>query len=396
MFKKKTVKDIEVANKRIVVRLDWNVPADKNGGVTDDFRIRASLPTINYLLDKGCSLVILSHRGRPDSPNKQLSLELVAKKASEIITHPVKFVDDLIGESASQAVEKLKFGEILLLQNTRFYPEEKSGDEDFAKKLAGYGEIFVFDAFALAHRSDASAVGIDKFLPSVAGFLVEQEISQLSKALDNPTEPLLAITGGAKLETKLPLLDNLMKLADNIVVAGVMAKILLHAMGYKVGKSIFDADDIATAKEVLAKAQNSGVKFILPTKDVAVAKEFDEKSRKVVQLSDIADDEYILDFGEQSIEDVKRLISEAKTIIWNGPLGYYENPAFAKGSEEIARAIADSEAESVVGGGDTADVVDSLGLADKFSHVSTGGGASLDFMSGKKLPAIEALQDRGN
>ncbi len=394
MFNKKTVEDIDVENKRIVLRLDWNVPGDAHGEVTDDFRIKASLPTIDYLLKHGCSLIILSHRGRPDGPSREFSMEPVARKASQIIGREVKFADDLTGESAQTAVQQLKPQDILVLQNTRFYPEEKSGDEGFARRLASYGDIFVMDAFAVAHRTDSSVIGINKFLPSVAGFLIEKEITELSKAIENPKKPVLAITGGAKLETKLPLLKNFMNFADHIVVAGVMANILLHALGYRTGKSIFDKAELATAKDVLAQAEANGVKFILPTADVAVAKSRDETERQEIKTEEVAEDDFILDFGEKSTGKVKKLILDANTIIWNGPLGLYENPVFAKASKEIAQAIAASSAVSVVGGGDTADVVNSLGLSDKFTHVSTGGGASLDFMSGKKLPAIEALSDK--
>lgn len=394
MFSKKTIRDVDVDNKRIVLRADWDVPAAEDGSVTDDFRIRASMPTVTYLLDHGCSVVVLSKRGRPDGPSRQLSMEPVAKKASEIFGKEVKFVDDLTGEAARAAVEELRPKEILLLQNTRFYPEEKSGEENFAKALAGYGEIFVFDAFAMAHRSEASVTGIDKFLPSVSGLLIEKEITELSKAIENPKKPVLAITGGAKLETKLPLLENFIQFADHIVVAGIMANILLFAQSYGVGRSVFDEEDLAMAEEVLQKAREAGVKFVLPLSSVAVGKSLKDTERREVSLDEIGADDLILDYGHESIEEVKKLIGNAQTIIWNGPLGYYENPLFARGSQEVAKAIADSSATSVVGGGDTADVVNSLGLADKFTHVSTGGGASLDFMSGKKLPAVEALLDK--
>lgn len=394
MFNKKTVKDIDVENKAVVMRLDWNVPAAEDGGVTDDFRIRASAPTINYLLERNCRLVILSHRGRPEGPNKQDSLEKVAEKAGEVLGREVRFASELIGEQARQAVAKLRAGDILVLENTRFYPQEKACDEGFAKELAGYGEVFVFDAFAVSHRADASVVGINNFLPSVAGFLVEKEIIELSKAVDDPKKPVLAITGGAKLETKLPLMNNFMTFADHIVVAGVMANILLKASGHNIGKSVFDPEELGQAEEVLKKAEAAGVEFVLPVDGVAVGRDLKDTGRREVSLDEIGDDDYILDFGRGSIDRVKGLIASAHTIIWNGPLGYYENPLFAEGSQEVARAIADSSALSVVGGGDTADVVNSLGLAGKFTHVSTGGGASLDFMSGKKLPGVEALLDK--
>lgn len=394
MFNKKTIKDIDIEDKAVVMRLDWNVPAGEDGSVTDDFRIKASLPTINYLLERNCKLVILSHRGRPEGSNEQDSLEKVAAKAGEILGREVAFSADLIGEQARQAVAELKAGDILVLENTRFYPQEKAGDEEFAKTLAGYGEVFVFDAFAVAHRTDASVVGINKFLPSAAGFLVEKEITELSKAIGNPKKPVLAITGGAKLETKLPLMNNFMNFADNIVIAGVMANILLKASGHNIGKSVFDPEELGQAEQILVKAKAAGVEFVLPTEGVAVGRNLKDTERREVTLDEIGEDDYILDFGQKSIEKVKGLVAKANTIIWNGPLGYYENPVFAEGSKEIAKAIAESPAVSVVGGGDTADVVNELGLAGKFTHVSTGGGASLDFMSGKKLPGVEALLDK--
>lgn len=394
MFSKETLRDIDVGGKQIVLRADWDVPAAEDGSVTDDFRIRASVPSIQYLLEQDCSLVVLSKRGRPAGPSRQLSMEPVAETAGRILGREVSFVDDVVGEEAQAAVKGLKPGGILLLQNTRFYPEEKAGDEGFARTLAGYGEIFVFDAFAMAHRSEASVTGINKFLPSVAGFLIEKEITELSKAIDDPKKPVLAITGGAKLETKLPLLDNFMQFADHIVVAGVMANILLKASGHNIGKSVFDPEELGRAEDILKKAEAAGVRFVLPVDGVAVGRDLKDSERREVTLDEIGNDDFILDFGRDSIESVKKLIVEANTIIWNGPLGYYENPLFAVGSQEVAKAIAKSQAVSVVGGGDTADVVNTLGLADEFTHVSTGGGASLDFMSGKKLPAIEALLDK--
>lgn len=394
MFNKKTIKDIDIQGKQVVLRADWDVPADDNGEVTDDFRIRASVPTIQYLLDQDCSIVVLSKRGRPEGPDTKNSLQPVAEVAGKILGQSVQFADDLVGETAAQAVQNLRPKDILLLQNTRFYPEEANGDKDFAMKLASYGEVFVFDAFAMAHRTDTSVVGLNQYLPAVAGLLIEKEITELSKAIDNPAKPLLAITGGAKLETKLPLLHNFLKLADHIVVAGVMANIMLKAKGMAIGKSSFSDEDINTAKEIITQAETAGVRFVLPEKDVAVAKDRADTNRREVATTDVSDDDYILDFGTQSVDEVIELIKSAQTIIWNGPLGMYENPAFAVGSQKVAQAIADTGAISVVGGGDTADVVNSLGLAAKFTHVSTGGGASLDFMSGHPLPAIEALLDK--
>lgn len=387
-FKKKTIKDIELAGKRIVYRPDWNVPGDDRGNVTDDFRIRAVKETFDYMLDQGVKqIVVLSHRGRPKGQEENLSLRLVAQKASEILDHEVTFNSQALADFAAE----LPKDKVVLLENVRFYEGEKANSPEFIDRLASFGDVFVLDGFAVAHRASASVTGIATQLPAVAGFLIENEVTEISQAIDNPAKPVLAITGGSKLETKLPLLENFMNFADQIVVAGVMANTMLVAKGYNVGSSIFDEDEVETAKEIIAKLESSQVELVLPMQSVAVGKSVEDSNRREVSLDEIEPDDLILDFGQADINLVINKVNEAKTIIWNGPLGFYENKVFAKGSEDLAQAIANSDSVSVVGGGDTGDVVNSLGLSDKFTHVSTGGGASLELMSGKKLPGIEAL-----
>jgi phosphoglycerate kinase len=395
IFNKKTVRDIDVTGKQVIVRVDWNVPGDDRGEVTDNFRIFKSKPTIDSLLGAGASkLVLLSHRGRPKTGfTEELSMKKVAEKATEVLGETVEFVGNKFDEDLKSIVQKSK-SKIVLLENTRFDEREKSGNPELAELLAQNGDIFVVDGFAVAHRNDASITGIAKFLPSVAGLLLEEEVTSLLAAIDNPEKPVLAITGGSKLETKLPLLENFIEKTDRIVVAGVMANTLLVAQGYDVGKSVYDEEELLKANEMLDLAKDNNVAFVLPTSQVAVGKSLDDKNRRDVSLKDVEQDDLILDFGDESIAEVLELISQARTIIWNGPLGYYENPVFAKGSQMVAKAISASDARSVVGGGDTADVVNSLGLADKFTHVSTGGGASLELLAGHKLPAVEVLEDK--
>lgn len=392
MFSKKTIKDIDVSNKKVIVRIDWDVPADENGGVTDDFRIRSSLETVKYLLDQNCSLILLSKRGRPkDGYSEKLSMKKVAEKASQLLGMSVKVVDNI--EELQNLNMQSK--EIVLLENIRFWPEEKAGDVEFAKKLAGLGDVFVNEAFAMAHRKDASVVGIPQFIPAVAGLNLSNEVEKLSSVIQNPVRPVLAVTGGAKLETKLPLLNKLMELADHIVVAGVMANTLLAAMGRNVGKSIYDENEIEAAKNIIQKAQEKSIQLVLPTEDVGVADTPDSTSRLDKNLSELTDNDMILDFGPKSTQKVLGLLRDSKTIIWNGPLGYYENELFAQASQTLAQAIsAREDLVSVVGGGDTADIVNSLDLADKFTHVSTGGGASLELLSGNTLPGVDCLENK--
>jgi len=390
-FAKKTIRDVSLNGKRVVYRPDWNVPGDVDGNVTDDFRIRAVKPTVDYLLEQNVSqIVILSHRGRPKDNESKLSLRKVAEKASEVLGHEVAFNDEVLDDFSAE----LPSGKIVLLENVRFYEGEKAQTAEFIDRLVSFGEVFVSDCFAVAHRASSSITGIAYKLPAVAGFLMENEVTKINQAINDPAKPVLAITGGAKLETKLPLLENFMKFADQIVVAGVMANTMLVAKGFSIGASIYDEAEVETAKDIIAKVEVSNAELILPLHSVAVGKSVEDTDRKEVSLKQIESNDLILDFGQADIGLVIDKVNQAKTIIWNGPLGYYENKVFAKGSDEVAQAIANSDAISVVGGGDTGDVVNTLGLADQFTHVSTGGGASLELMSGKKLPGIESLLDK--
>lgn len=389
-FTKKTIRDIDLNAKRIVYRPDWNVPGDDQGNVTDDFRIRAVADSMAYMLEQGAAqIVILSHRGRPKDHETKFSMRLVAVKASEVLGVRVAFDDQALADFNSKLPEE----RVVLLENVRFYDGEKEQSPEFIDRLASFGDVFVLDGFAVAHRDSASVTGVATKLPAVAGFLLENEVAKINQATNNPAKPVLAITGGAKLETKLPLLENFMNFADTIVVAGVMANTMLVAKGYNVSASIYDEAELETAKEIIAKVEASNAELVLPLQSVAVGKSINDTDRREVGLDKIEADDLILDFGQADIDLVVSKVQQAKTVIWNGPLGYYENEVYAKGSNELAQAIADSDSVSVVGGGDTGDVVNSLGLADKFTHVSTGGGASLELMSGKKLPGIEALQD---
>jgi len=392
-FDKRTVKDIDVTGKRAVLRVDWDIPWDKDGNMTDDYRLVHSMPTIQYLLEHNASVVILAHRGRPKDHEPNLSLKPIAEELGKRLGSEVQFAVDCLGEKTLAQASALKPGEILVCENLRFHPEEKANDPAFAESLSKLGEVFVQNAFANSHRDHASMTGITHYLPAVAGLLIAEEVHAISGAVEHPEKPVVAITGGAKLETKLPLLEKFMQIADTIVVGGVMANTMLVAQGKAVGKSIFDPAELDTATVMLAKAHETDTELILPLDDVAVGTSVEDNTRREVATNQVAADDIILDFGEKSMDKILGAIKPARTVIWNGPLGYFENPVFAKGSNELAQALAKSDATTVVGGGDTADVINSLGLTDKFTHVSTGGGASLELMAGHKLPAIEALQE---
>ncbi len=394
IFSKKTIHDIDLQGKRVLLRVDWDIPWDNDGNITDDYRLAHSLPTISYIMEHGASIVIIAHRGRPKDHEPEMSLKHVAEQLGRRLNKTVQFVSDCVGREVVETANQLKIGEVLVCENLRFHPEEKANDPDFARQLATLGEVFVQNAFANTHRDHASMTGVTKYLPSVAGLLIEQEISAITHAVQDPQQPVVAITGGAKLETKLPLLEQFMKIANRIVIGGVMANTMLVAKGYQIGKSIYDEAELNVAKEMLNKAKESNTELLLPLQDVAVGESVDVTNRRVVATDSVGENDLILDFGQKSIDSVIEAIKPAATIIWNGPLGYFENPLFAIGSNTLAKAIADSSATSIVGGGDTADVINSLGLVDKFTHVSTGGGASLELMAGKYLPAVEALLDK--
>ena len=392
---KKTVRDVDVKGKKVLVRVDFNVPLGENREITDDTRIKAALPTIQYLLDNGAKVILCSHLGRPKGEFKpEFSLEPVAKRLVELLGDTkIVFAKDVIGESADKAVAEMKEGEIVLLENLRFHAEETKNDPEFAKKLASYADLFVLDAFGTAHRAHASTAGVAAYLPAVAGFLIGKELDFIGGALENPKRPFVAILGGAKIADKIPVINNLFDKVDCLIIGGGMANTFLAAKGYKMGKSLVDADSIELAKTLMADAENKGVKMLLPV-DLKCAKEFADTEAIVCADDAVADDLMALDIGPKTLELYAGEVKQAKTVIWNGPMGVAEFKNFAGGTEGVARAMADSDATTIIGGGDSAAAVKKLGYADKMSHISTGGGASLEFMEGKVLPGIAALNDK--
>ena len=392
---KKTVRDIDLKDKKVLVRCDFNVPMDENRNITDNRRIVAALPTIKYLLEQNCKIVLCSHLGRPKGEfKKEFSLEPVAKELSKLLGKEVIMAKDVIGEDAENKAKNLKNGEILLLENVRFHREETDNDPEFAKKLASFGEIFVNDAFGTAHRAHASTEGVTKYLPAVSGFLIEKELKFLGEALENPERPFVAILGGSKVSDKIGVIENLLEKVDTLIIGGGMAYTFFKAQGYSVGESLCEEDKCELALELMEKAKEKNVKFLLPI-DNKVGKEFKpDTESKTVKSTEIPDGWEGLDIGEETIKLYKEELKNAKTIVWNGPLGVFEFDQFAVGTNEIAKALGDIDAIKIIGGGDSAAAVEKAGLADKMTHISTGGGASLEFLEGKKLPGIEALLDK--
>ncbi|MBU5256660.1 phosphoglycerate kinase [Tissierella praeacuta] len=396
MLNKKSLKDLDFAGKKVLVRCDFNVPMDEEGRITDDIRIKSSLPTINYLVEKGAKVILMSHLGRPKGePNKKYTLEPVAKRLRELLNKKVIFAQDdlVVSDMVKKQVDAMKDGDIVLLENTRFRKEEEKNEENFAKNLASLGELYVNDAFGTSHRAHASNVGVSTYLPSAVGFLVEKEISIMGKALESPERPFVAILGGAKVSDKIGVIENLINKVDTIIVGGGMAYTFLKAQGYEIGKSLLEEDKIDLANELLKKAKNNNVKLMLPV-DVVAAKEFKNDTEfKTVKIDNIPNDMMGLDIGEKSIELFSNIIKEAKTVVWNGPMGVFEMENFAKGTYAIAKAMAESEPVTIVGGGDSASAVEKSGYADRMTHISTGGGASLELLEGKILPGIEAISN---
>jgi len=391
MFNKKNITDIDVNGKKVLVRVDFNVPL-KAGVIKDDTRITAALPTINYLLEHGASVILFSHLGRPkDEPDPQFSLEPVAKHLAELVSVPVHFVDDCIGPKAEAASNALKPGEILVLENTRFYKEESKNDLVMAKKFACLADIYVNDAFGSAHRAHSSTEGVARFLPAVAGFLMEKEIKYLGQAIDNPSRPFVAILGGAKISDKIGVIDNLLNKADAVLIGGGMANTFLEAKGYAMGDSLVEKDSIDIAKDLLKKG---GSKLHLPV-DLVIANAFDnEADVKVIPVGPVDEGWRVLDIGPESIKEFSKVIEKSGTVVWNGPMGVFEMPNFAKGTFGVAQSVAKSKAVSVIGGGDSVAAINQSGLSDKVTHISTGGGASLEMLEGKILPGLAALMDR--
>ncbi len=395
MFDKKTIRDIDVARRTVLLRTDYNVPIS-GGIVSDDFRIRQSLPTIEYLRTNRCKVVICSHLGRPGGrPAPDLSLDVVADRLRDLTGVEVQFVPEAVGPQVEMAVKQLQPTQILMLENLRFYPGEEGNDRDFARRLSQPVEYFVQDAFGVVHRQHASTVAITEFLPAVAGLLVEKEVKALRLAIENPIRPLVAIIGGAKITDKIDLIEKFILRANTIIIGGAMANTFLKASGYEVGKSVIDEAEIGEAKRILKEVDRAHVELILPTQDLGVAYDVSQQAeRRDVPLDQVSKDDIILDFGEESLKRVLSVVEHAGSVIWNGPLGMYEIPAFAYGSETLAKFIAEKKINCIVGGGDTAGLVHSLGLNGSFTHVSTGGGASLELLSGKELPGVNALLDR--
>jgi len=391
MFNKKTIKDIDVEGKRVLVRVDFNVPIE-DGEITDDTRIRAALPTIKYLLDEGASLILCSHLGRPkNGPEPAFSLKPVAEYLGTLISEKVFFAADCIGPIAENAVNKLGPKEILVLENTRFHNGEKKNDPEMAKELASYADVFVNDAFGTAHRAHASNVGVSEYLPAVAGFLLEKEIEYLDQTIEKPKKPFIAILGGAKVSDKINVIKNLLEKADTILIGGGMANTFFKAQGYPVADSLVEDDALETARELV---KSGGAKLRLPV-DVIIADDFDDGAKsRVMSVGPVPEGWRILDIGPETIKKYKKVISQAGTVVWNGPMGVFEMPKFAKGTFEIANAVANSKAISIIGGGDSASAIKKSGLADKISHISTGGGASLEMLEGVQLPGLIALEDK--
>lgn len=393
---KKTIQDISVKGKKVFVRADYNVPQDKAGQITDDTRIRATLPTLKALLVKGGAVIIASHLGRPKGQvNQEFTLRPVADRLSELLEKPVKFASDCVGPEAEAAAAALQPGEILLLENLRFHSEEEANDPVFSAQLAKLADIGVNDAFGVSHRAHASVEGITKYLPMVAGLLMEKEIQFLGQAVGNPVRPYGAIIGGAKVSDKIAVIENLLDKADVLIIGGGMANTFLAAKGYETGASLVEVDKIELAKELMAKAEVTGTQLLLPT-DLVVADKFAADANfKVVADSEIPKGWMALDIGPDSVATFKVALATCKTIVWNGPMGVFEMPNFAGGTMALAHAVANAKnAVTIVGGGDSVAAIEQSGQADKISHISTGGGASLEFLEGKSLPGIAALADQ--
>ena len=393
---KKTIADVQVEGKKVLVRCDFNVPLDKaTGAITDDKRIRAALPTIKYLLDRNAAVILCSHLGKPKGEWKEsLSLAPVAKRLEELLGQPVIFAKDIVGEDAKAKAAALKGGEVMLLENLRFDKREEKNDPEFAKELADMAELYVSDAFGTVHRAHASTEGVSHYLPAVSGFLIQKELEIIGGALANPKRPLVAILGGSKVSSKIGVINNLLEIADTIIIGGGMAYTFAVAQGGKVGDSLLEADWVDYAKDMIKKAADKGVKLLLPI-DTVAADAFDANANtQIVPTTAIPDGWQGLDIGPKTIAAYCDAVKDAGTVIWNGPMGVFEFPAFAVGTKAIAQALSETNAITIVGGGDSAAAVEQLGYADKMTHISTGGGASLEFMEGKVLPGVACLLDK--
>jgi phosphoglycerate kinase len=383
--------DLDVKGKRVLVRVDFNVPLDEARHITDDTRIRAALPTIEHLLNEGAAVILMSHLGRPKGVDDALRLDPVATRLSELLGRPVKKVDDCVGPEVEAAARELGPGEVLLLENLRFYKEETANDPEFARRLASIADVYVNDAFGAAHRAHASTAGVADYLPAAAGLLLARELDVLGGALENPERPFVAILGGAKVSDKIGVITNLLTKVDALLIGGGMAYTFLKAKGYEVGKSLLDAERIELAKELMAEAEKRGVRLLLPV-DVVIADDFSEDaSTREVDVDSIPADWEALDIGPKTRQLFAEEVAKAKTIVWNGPMGVFEMAPFAHGTRAVAEALAASKGTTIIGGGDSAAAVQQFGLAERMTHISTGGGASLEFLEGKVLPGVAAL-----
>ena len=393
---KKTVRDINVQGKRVIVRCDFNVPM-KEGVITDDIRIVSALPTVKYLMEQGAKVILMSHMGRPDGePNMKYTLKPVADRLTSLLNQEVLFISSpvVVDDEVKAAAEGLEEGSVMLLENVRFRKEETKNGADFAKELASLADIFVNDAFGTAHRAHSSTAGVADYLPAVSGFLIEKEVEFLGNAVENPKRPFVAIMGGAKVGDKIPVIENLLKKVDTLIIGGGMSYTFYKAEGLEIGTSILDQDSLEIAPQLLKKAEEAGVKMLLPI-DVVVADEFNNNAKTAIVDKDaIPADMMGLDIGPKTVELYKAAIAEAETIVWNGPMGVFEMENFAHGTRAIAQALAESKAVTIIGGGDSAAAVEQFGLADQMTHISTGGGASLEFLEGKVLPGVAVLEDK--
>ena len=395
-YNKKTVRDIDVKGKKVLCRCDFNVPQDKaTGAITDDKRIVAALPTLKYLLEQGAAVIACSHLGKPKGEWKEsLTLAPVAKRLSELLGQEVIFAKDIIGEDAKAKAAALQPGQIMLLENLRFDKGEEKNDPEFAKALASLADVYVSDAFGTVHRAHASTAGVAAYLPAVSGFLIQKELEIMGGALSNPKRPLVAILGGSKVSSKIGVINNLLDIADTIIIGGGMAYTFIKALGGSVGTSLLEEDRLDYCKEMMDKAKSKGVKFLLPV-DTLCAAEFSADAKpELVDTMKIPGDRMGMDIGPKTIELFADAVKDAGTVIWNGPMGVFEFPAFAEGTRALAKALADTNAITIVGGGDSAAAVAQLGYADKMTHISTGGGASLEFLEGKELPGVACLLDK--
>lgn len=393
---KKNIRDIDIAGKKVIVRCDFNVPM-KDGAITDDIRIRAALPTIEYLLEEGCALILMSHMGRPKGePKMEYTLKPVADRLTELLARKVRFISSptVVDDEVRKAAEDLKGGEVMLLENVRFVKGETDNDAGFAKALASLAEVFVNDAFGTAHRAHSSTAGIADYLPAVSGFLIEKEIRFLGDAMESPERPFVAIMGGAKVGDKIPVIENLMNKVDFLIIGGGMAYTFYKAMGYETGTSILDRDSVEIAAGIMKKAEETGVNLVLPLDCVCTEEFSNDSPYEVYDRDKIPADKMGMDIGPKSAELFESVLRDAKTVVWNGPMGVFEMENFAKGTYAIAKILAELDAVTVIGGGDSAAAVEQAGFADRMTHISTGGGASLEYLEGKVLPGIACLEEK--